>query len=68
MCINIAVLDNMAETLVKSYLISTKLNAEKTKSKIDTLYSFRHNLMDIFANLDPLQEEIQNSLDKMWVP
>ncbi|XP_046661380.1 retinol-binding protein pinta-like isoform X2 [Homalodisca vitripennis] len=55
--------DTIAEKKIRSCLLGTKLSTEITKHKIDTFYSMRQQLPEIFLNRDPTQKDIRESVD-----
>lgn len=59
--------DELAERMIYSFLVGTKMSTEKAKFKLDTYYAMRHQLPEIYTNRDPTQQDIRESLDKMYV-
>jgi len=57
--------DDFADKFIRQFLIGTKMSSEVTKHKIDTYFSMRHQLPEVFCNKDPLQQDVQDSIDKV---
>ncbi|XP_054277266.1 alpha-tocopherol transfer protein-like [Macrosteles quadrilineatus] len=57
--------DDYAVKFIRQYLIGTKFSTEVTKYKIDTFFSMRHQLPEIFCTRDPLQKDVIDSIDKV---
>uniref|UniRef100_A0A1B6EWJ9 CRAL-TRIO domain-containing protein n=1 Tax=Cuerna arida TaxID=1464854 RepID=A0A1B6EWJ9_9HEMI len=57
--------DEMYDIIICSFLIGTKMSTEKTKYKLDTFYAMRHQLPEIFLNIDPTLKDVRDSVDKI---
>uniref|UniRef100_A0A1B6L393 CRAL-TRIO domain-containing protein n=2 Tax=Graphocephala atropunctata TaxID=36148 RepID=A0A1B6L393_9HEMI len=55
--------EHIAEKMIRSCLLGTKLSTEISKQKIDSFYAMRHQLPDIFLNRDPTKKDIRESVD-----
>ncbi|KAI4466016.1 alpha-tocopherol transfer protein-related [Holotrichia oblita] len=50
------------DQLILNYLRGCKFSLEKTKAKLDSLYTLKGMLPEFFSNRDPFRKEIQNIL------